>query len=365
MRLVYASRTTTIAALATVLLLLPGLLGMASANHGGLVDAEMCGTTITSNTTLNHDVGPCPGDGLVIGASDITLDLNGHDVYGLEGVPQVTGDGVGIFIDGHNKVIVKDGHLTEDSEVRGFDAGVVMRGGGGHTVEDLDILRNQGPASTFGAGEGEGIALWSSDDNTLQGNDVLDNGPWSGIGIYESNNNMVDDNKVNNNTYEAEPVFANQNIGIRVGQNSSNNTLTDNEANNNGLDGITVFFGSTGNTIHDNNTHDNPRNGIRLFPNADANTVDANRASGNGADWPPGLHSAGIWIGSDDNVVSDNKVNSNHTDGLVVYDSINNTITGSTALGNGGTDLVDTHGNCLNNTWSSNTYGTKDPACIN
>lgn len=319
MSLAHASRTTTIAALATVLLLLPGLLGVASANHGGLVDAEMCGTTITSNTTLTHDVGPCPGDGLVIDANNITLDLNGHDVVGLEGAPQLTGDGVGILIDGHNDVTVTDSTggtgPNGPSEVRGFDAGVVMRGGGDHTVEDLDILRNQGPASTFGAGEGEGIALWSSHSNTLQGNDVLDNGPWSGIGIYESNNNIVDDNKVNNNTYEAEPVFANQNIGIRVGQNSSDNTLTNNEANNNGLDGIAVFFGSNDNTLKNNEASGNARDGIHVWDN--------------------------------------------------LTGTVGNLIESNTALGNGDTDLVDTHGHCLNNTWTANTYGTKNPSCIN
>ena len=40
-----------------------------------------CGSTITSDTTLAADLS-CPGDGLVIGASKVVLDLGGHTVDG-------------------------------------------------------------------------------------------------------------------------------------------------------------------------------------------------------------------------------------------------------------------------------------------
>ena len=38
-----------------------------------------CGQVITEDTTLENDLS-CPGDGIVIGADGITLDLNGHTV---------------------------------------------------------------------------------------------------------------------------------------------------------------------------------------------------------------------------------------------------------------------------------------------
>ncbi len=41
-----------------------------------------CGATITADTTLHHDLLDCPGNGIVIGADHITLDLNGHTVDG-------------------------------------------------------------------------------------------------------------------------------------------------------------------------------------------------------------------------------------------------------------------------------------------
>src|SRR5688572_13807111 len=41
-----------------------------------------CGDTITADTTLTGDLVDCPSNGIVIGADDITLDLNGHTVAG-------------------------------------------------------------------------------------------------------------------------------------------------------------------------------------------------------------------------------------------------------------------------------------------
>jgi hypothetical protein len=37
-----------------------------------------CGDTITTDTTLESDLVNCPNNGIVIGADNITLDLNGH-----------------------------------------------------------------------------------------------------------------------------------------------------------------------------------------------------------------------------------------------------------------------------------------------
>ena len=50
--------------------------GQALASH------VQCGDVITQDTTLDSDLIDCPGDGLVIGADDVTLDLNGHTVDG-------------------------------------------------------------------------------------------------------------------------------------------------------------------------------------------------------------------------------------------------------------------------------------------
>src|SRR5437868_5489743 len=63
-------------AIATAALLAFGALlaGPAFATH------VTCGQVITKSTTLDSDLTNCPGDGVVIGANNLTLDLNGHTI---------------------------------------------------------------------------------------------------------------------------------------------------------------------------------------------------------------------------------------------------------------------------------------------
>jgi hypothetical protein len=58
----------------------PGSPSAAAAAHLG------CGDTITADATLDGDLVNCPNLGIVIGADDITLDLNGHRIDG-DGAP--------------------------------------------------------------------------------------------------------------------------------------------------------------------------------------------------------------------------------------------------------------------------------------
>jgi hypothetical protein len=45
--------------------------------------AVQCGQTLTHSVKLTKDLVNCRGDGLVIGADGITVDLNGHTVDGV------------------------------------------------------------------------------------------------------------------------------------------------------------------------------------------------------------------------------------------------------------------------------------------
>src|SRR5262245_6223756 len=76
----------------------------------------LCGTTITVNTTLSEDVGPCAADGIELGADNITLNLNGHTVFGTADV----GDGLGIWAQGRTGLTIRGGTVTN------FDAGVAL-----------------------------------------------------------------------------------------------------------------------------------------------------------------------------------------------------------------------------------------------
>src|SRR6185503_18960422 len=84
-----------------------------------------CGQTITQDTTLDSDLVDCPGDGVVIGAPGITLDLGGHLIdgagfgAGFQGVDDTAG---------HDAVTVTGGTVQE------FFDGVRFVNGDGGTV---------------------------------------------------------------------------------------------------------------------------------------------------------------------------------------------------------------------------------------
>ncbi len=68
-------RKLLLVTLPTVLLLPAGVTGAGAA-------VLSCGQTITQSTVLENDLTGCPNNGIVIGANNITLDLNGHTVAG-------------------------------------------------------------------------------------------------------------------------------------------------------------------------------------------------------------------------------------------------------------------------------------------
>ncbi|MDQ6613741.1 MAG: hypothetical protein M3083_03035 [Actinomycetota bacterium] len=77
-----------------------------------------CGEVITAPTTLTADLGPCPRSGIIVGADHVTLNLNGHRVFG-SGTAQ-NGQYAGIMISGHTGVTVTGGQVDH------FSAAVVI-----------------------------------------------------------------------------------------------------------------------------------------------------------------------------------------------------------------------------------------------
>jgi hypothetical protein len=69
-------------ATATVALLTATVVVLALGADHALARTVSCGEIITKSTRVDNDLINCPGDGLVIGADDITLDLNGHTIDG-------------------------------------------------------------------------------------------------------------------------------------------------------------------------------------------------------------------------------------------------------------------------------------------
>jgi parallel beta-helix repeat protein len=118
-------------------------------------DGVECGDVITSSTVLERDL-TCPGDGLLIRADNITLDLGGHTVTG-----SLRAGTVGIDNPGYDNVTITNGFVDE------FQSGVVVRAG---------AKRNRLAGLKTRSHTRYGIALFNSHDNLLRDNVALFNG---------------------------------------------------------------------------------------------------------------------------------------------------------------------------------------------
>jgi hypothetical protein len=132
-----------------------------------------CGQTITQDTTLQADLGPCPGDGLVIGAGNLTLDLNGHAIIG-----NATGDDVGVRDQGYDGVVVEDGRI------RGFRTDVKL---------DANQSRTRGITARLGTSSGGAAFSISGSYNSIE-NNVARGQTWEshGFDITGSHNTLSD-----------------------------------------------------------------------------------------------------------------------------------------------------------------------------
>ena len=248
---------------------------MAAAIAGGLVLGSApggaapiaCGATLTISTTLTEDM-TCPGDGLVIGAPGVVLDLGGHLVtgggFGAGGAGvrvQATGATVrngrierfrhGVRLsEGSDGSLVQALTLTDNTDgsfvasssnrFRGNsfvgNSGAMIIAGAGNAVEGNSYLDNDGGILTVGpdntivanamrgaGGDDSGIVAFGAGTRILS-NSVSGYGGYSGIGM--SSRGEVTGNQVFasvNGIYVAGPanvsgnvVFSNTDDGIEV-----------------------------------------------------------------------------------------------------------------------------------------------------
>ena len=161
-------------------------------------DQIACGQVITTNTTITNSLAGCAGDGLVIGASGVTVDLNGNTIQG-------TGLGVGVMNNGHSDVTIRNGALLN------FDHGVVLNPGTvRNSVTGLTLARNEWSAIQLNAASGNhlaqnrlnemgdiGVRLTNgASDNAIQGNVVGTGAGDSFVVELGSNRNWIEGNAV-------------------------------------------------------------------------------------------------------------------------------------------------------------------------
>jgi len=178
-----------------------------------------CGTTITTDTTLDADLLDCPNNGIVIGADGITLDLNGHRIDGdgteFADCPKRTFCDVGVLDDRYDGVKIKGGSTRE------FASGVLLAGARHSRVVRISSSRNvffgavvsrssrsvirDGSFSHNIPQEGDGIGLFFSDHIKIAGNSIKDN-PGPGIHVDGSNGNLIEGN-----------LFSHSSPGVLIG----------------------------------------------------------------------------------------------------------------------------------------------------
>lgn len=285
-----------------------------------------CGQVITQSTVLDADVGPCLGDGLVIGAANITVDLGGHRIFGAAST------GVGVRIPGTGSALGPYRVRIRNGTITGFTTGVLSRRSADNVFERLVVQDNSchGIQLLGTAAAGPAPAL----RNLVRENVVRRNG-CSGINLLA---------RVQDSLVERNVVSENAGAGVFVQamgafNTSLMNTLRQNSIFGNGGDGVV----DTGlrNTIAGNAVRANGGNGIRLA---------SDLAAGQG-------------------VIQGNQVLANARNGVVIDASRRgNTVAANVALGNGlagGFDLADGNPQCIGNTWTGNTFATRNQPCIN
>jgi parallel beta-helix repeat protein len=159
--------------------------GQALASH------VSCGATITADTTLDSDLVNCPNNGIVIGADNITLDLNGHRIDGngelIEDCAEICDTGV--VNDGHRRVTIQDGSVRE------FAVGVFVGGASSNRLLHLSASHN-----LF-----VGLLVVESTATQVVQNSASDNGRTTnanGIVIFASRNNRIERNTVSRNGHQ-------------------------------------------------------------------------------------------------------------------------------------------------------------------
>ena len=276
-----------------------------------------CGMTVTQDVTLEADLVGCTGDGLIVGAADVRINLNGFVIGGTKAPSSV-----GIRNDGYDDVRVDGGGPF--ATIQEFEIGILMADAQGTAVTNLatrsvtfgvrlerttravvrhnDVgffesgpeldgcLTDRAPAGillldsnhatvrgNMSQLTGFGILLVRSHVNQIKANDAAptwsDGNSCSGIVLVDSDRNTVVDNvtAMNRNS----PVVSGD--GIFIDSASRGTVLRHNRSETNTDDGIDVESPAT--KLLDNRADRNDDLGIEAVAGVSGS---GNKAKGNG-----------------------------------------------------------------------------------
>jgi parallel beta-helix repeat protein len=289
----------------------------ASQALGGGTTTISCGMIVTTSIKAGNGLTNCPGDGLVIGAKKVNVNLNGHTIDGQD-------TGAGVDFNGYAEVTVQNG--TND-----FEDGILVSGQSGTVIRVTSTSNDRGFHIDAGGVGSKVDRSYSVDDTQGVGSFAsgaqitrlgVVNALADGIFVTGSNSN-VDDNTV-----------------VRYGLNGIEVDGPKSTVRNNDVSGTAVgsgiFLGGANGTLVSGNTiTDAQQNGLdltgsnlKITDNEISRTAgnDGINLSGNGAtvsrNWVSDSAGNGVDLTGDGLTVADNQVsNSAGSDGIVASGS--------------------------------------------
>jgi len=235
------------------LAMLVGAIMLAVVMPTATADGLSCGETVTQDVTLTHDLVDCTGDGLIVGASGITIDLGGYTIDGDDDTSLSGGAGIRIASP-YNDVAVLKGTIT------GFSQGVQLDSTTGNNVSRLSATDNV-----------RGIDLANAWGNVIEKNTVTS----SALDGIRVNGVASDDNVVRKN------VVTGNVFGITASDDADDNLITKNQVSES-VYGISVFVRANRTEVSRNDVFDNVVVGIQIEWDSDDAIVARNTVSGNG-----------------------------------------------------------------------------------
>ena len=255
--------------------------GSAQARAGSETEVS-CGQTLKASVRLANDLVDCSANGLIIGANNITVDLNGHTIDGTNKVD-------GIDVRKHANVKILNGTITDF-----YSAGVAVSGSRGVVLLKLTVRK-------IGLGCKQG--------------DIC-----TGVLLEQSTGTRIAESTISNE------VKAFQVNGINVFS-SPGAIVERSHVDRNAGAGISVFLSPRSRFVG-NELDGNRKEGLHVNASSDSTLVTGNRARGN--------RTAGIAVGASSNLrVLGNSVSGNAEVGLLLFDLTRGLVRGNLVSGNG------------------------------
>ena len=258
-------------------------------------DPLECGDQVTSSVTLTADL-TCDGggDGLVIAADGVVLDLGGHTISGAGAYG--AGSGAGVRVAERQDVTVRNG------TIRAFAAGLEIQQSQRVWVSGLDISDGD-----------RGVNVGGGGSHLIEKNVIHDNGR-DAVRIAVSAGNRVSKNTISGNVF-----------GIGVADGSTGTVVEKNVAVGNGEFGAAAYSGARGTAFLKNIIRGTAKDGLLVTADTSATLLEKNEVSGSGDD--------GIDVDTVDATLTKNIVVGNADLGIEALDGVRGS--GNLASGNG------------------------------